>query len=233
MRVIEHALAVSGLGQPALFSSACGTGIKAIPGGPWPTLNLCDPPDHSRLRGQWQAWYEPRARRVLARVEGWAQTLVERSGRELVSEVAAPLAWRTLAELLDEARSQLPRLLRGLTLASGQTRYQSAEASLQAYLRARPELADGLPGEGIFGLRLMLLAGWASTMAALGSALRLWCEHGQAEVDEVLRWEPPLLGFGRQVTRSTGGLAAGERVFVDFAQVNRDPRVFSHPEVPL
>lgn len=55
--------------------------------------------------------------------------------------------------------------------------------------------------------------------------------HAAAAVEEVLRYEPPLLGAPRQASEAFDiagvRIAAGERVFLQIASANRDPRRFA------
>lgn len=108
----------------------------------------------------------------------------------------------------------------------------------------------GLEGEGTLSrdevvdlLMMVTIGGFDTTMAAIGSALlyleqhpderrRLAADPGllPAAVDEFLRFEAPVQGFARTVTRDIeiGGcaIAAGETVFLLWGSANRDPEAF-------
>ncbi|WP_446666899.1 cytochrome P450 [Flexivirga sp. B27] len=93
---------------------------------------------------------------------------------------------------------------------------------------------------------LVLAAGFETTVNLLGNAIRLLDEHPEQQqmlrddpsrwpnaVEEVLRFDPPVLLTGRQVSRDTEivgqRLRAGELVITVLAGANRDPAVFDEP----
>ena len=96
-------------------------------------------------------------------------------------------------------------------------------------------------------LMMVTIGGFDTTMAAIGSAL-LYLEQHPGErsrlaadpsllptaVDEFLRFEAPVQGFARTVTRdiTVGGcpIPAGETVFLLWGSANRDPEVFDRPD---
>ncbi len=108
--------------------------------------------------------------------------------------------------------------------------------------------ADGkLSRDEVVDLLMMVtIGGFDTTMAAIGSAL-LYLERYPEErrrlaaapallptaVDEFLRFEAPVQGFARTVTRDIeiGGcpIAAGETVFLLWGSANRDPEAFERP----
>jgi cytochrome P450 len=94
---------------------------------------------------------------------------------------------------------------------------------------------------------LLLLAGIETTTAALGNAVALLDrERGERKrllddparipsaVEEVLRYDSPVQGLSRTLTRDVElhgrGLAEGERVHMLFAAANRDERAFPDPD---
>ena len=96
-------------------------------------------------------------------------------------------------------------------------------------------------------LMMVTIGGFDTTMAAIGSALlfldhhpderrRLAADPGllPAAVDEFLRFEAPVQGFARTVTRDIeiGGcpIPAGETVFLLWGSANRDPEAFDRPD---
>ena len=112
----------------------------------------------------------------------------------------------------------------------------------------------GLEGEGTLSrdevvdlLMMVTIGGFDTTMAAIGSALLYLDRHPDertrlvarpdllpAAVDEFLRFEAPVQGFARTVTRDIriGGcpIAAGETVFLLWGSANRDPEAFDRPD---
>ncbi len=96
-------------------------------------------------------------------------------------------------------------------------------------------------------LMMVTIGGFDTTMAAIGSAL-LYLEQHPAErrrlaedpsllpaaVDEFLRFEAPVQGFARTVTRDIQigdcPIPAGETVFLLWGSANRDPEAFDRPD---
>lgn len=87
-----------------------------------------------------------------------------------------------------------------------------------------------------------------TTMSAISNALYLFATHPDQwqllkdepmrtanAINEVVRYEPPLRAFARQVGRQTEiggvGLKAGARVLVMYASANRDEREWQNPAV--
>lgn len=115
----------------------------------------------------------------------------------------------------------------------------------------------GLEGDGTLSrdevvdlLMMVTIGGFDTTMAAIGSALLYLEGHPDerrrlaadpsllpAAVDEFLRFEAPVQGFARTVTRDIriGGcpIAAGETVFLLWGSANRDPEAFERPDEML
>ena len=112
----------------------------------------------------------------------------------------------------------------------------------------------GLEAEGILSrtevvdlLMMVTIGGFDTTMAAIGSALLYLDQHPDERrrlaadpgllppaVDEFLRFEAPVQGFARTVTRDIeiGGcpIAAGETVFLLWGSANRDPEAFDRAD---
>ena len=113
------------------------------------------------------------------------------------------------------------------------------------------EAAGTLSRDEVVDLLMMVtIGGFDTTMAAIGSALLyLELHHDErrrlaadsdllpAAVDEFLRFEAPVQGFARTVTRDIeiGGcpIPAGETVFLLWGSANRDPEVFDRPDEML
>lgn len=96
-------------------------------------------------------------------------------------------------------------------------------------------------------LMMVTIGGFDTTMAAIGSALLYLEQHPDARrrlaagpgllpaaVDEFLRFEAPVQGFARTVTRDVeiGGcpIPAGATVFLLWGSANRDPEAFDRPD---
>jgi len=94
---------------------------------------------------------------------------------------------------------------------------------------------------------LVLAAGFETTVNLLGNGIRLLNDHpdqlqelrdGAADwpnaIEEILRFDPPVLLTGRQVSRDTEiagqRLKAGELVITVLAGANLDPKVFDDPD---
>ena len=110
------------------------------------------------------------------------------------------------------------------------------------------ESAGTLSRDEVVDLLMMVtIGGFDTTMAAIGSALLYLDGHHDerrrlaadadllpAAVDEFLRFEAPVQGFARTVTRDiTIGdcpIAAGETVFLLWGSANRDPEAFDRPD---
>ena len=112
----------------------------------------------------------------------------------------------------------------------------------------------GLEAEGTLSrtevvdlLMMVTIGGFDTTMAAIGSALLYLDQHPDERrrlaadpgllppaVDEFLRFEAPVQGFARTVTRDMeiGGcpIAAGQTVFLLWGSANRDPEVFDRAD---
>ncbi|MCY3953959.1 MAG: cytochrome P450 [bacterium] len=109
------------------------------------------------------------------------------------------------------------------------------------------ERAGTLSRDEVVDLLMMVtIGGFDTTMAAIGSALLYLERHPDerrrlaadasllpAAVDEFLRFEAPVQGFARTVTRDIqiGGcpIPAGETVFLLWGSANRDPEAFESP----
>ena len=93
---------------------------------------------------------------------------------------------------------------------------------------------------------LVLAAGFETTVNLLGNAIRLLNEHPDQlqllrdepdrwpnAIDEVLRYDPPVLLTGRQAGRDTEIVGTpvkhGELIITVLAGANRDPKVFDDP----
>ena len=96
-------------------------------------------------------------------------------------------------------------------------------------------------------LMMVTIGGFDTTMAAIGSALLYLEQHPgdrrrlaaepdllAAAVDEFLRFEAPVQGFARTVTRDIeiGGcpIPAGATVFLLWGSANRDPEAFARAD---
>ncbi|HVJ92990.1 MAG TPA: cytochrome P450 [Labilithrix sp.] len=205
-----------------------------------------------------------------------ARALRERGSGDFVEEVARVLSMRVLCRILglpeDDAvflRDAIETMVHSSDpdfVRAGRTPDASAqEASheLGAYLsRAfeRPReggllaiiaasAAAGVPLTAAERLQfgwLLLDAGYATTVNAIGGAARALLDHPgelarlrvdaaliDTAIDEILRWTSPIVHFSRWVAEETtlGGehLCPGERAIVFFPSANRDERAFVDP----
>lgn len=109
------------------------------------------------------------------------------------------------------------------------------------------ELTREQRGEVVSSLQNLMLAGHLTTSALMGTMLAYLLRHREQwetlcarpelipdAVEECARFDAPIQGFRRRVTRPTtlGGtrLAAGDTVFVSFGAANRDPAQFARPD---
>ncbi|MBS2040741.1 cytochrome P450 [bacterium] len=201
------------LSQPALFSSAYGTGLSSDTPPGLTSLNLSDPPLHTQIRSQ---------------VESWLKSL--QPAYVLGTNPIRELPRQTLMAILDIDEFQATRLQQ---LARQVARHQPGanEQLLQALHGTRCPVALE-PNDQLYLKRLLTLASLESSSAALAALART---QPQAHLlEEMLRLHPPIQRFGRHVIRDTEWngqhLKAGQRVIVFFAAANRDPRVFQEPD---
>ena len=152
----------------------------------------------------------------------WSHAMVAmyQAGRTSAVEDAAEKATRAFISFLEDALARIPPedTLLGLLLQS-----QSEDAQL-----SRAEL--------ISTAILLLNAGHEATVHAIGNGMNAMLAHThrptgtEAEVEEVLRYDPPLHMFRRWVYRETthGGmnLPEGMELGLLLAAANRDPKVW-------
>jgi hypothetical protein len=199
------------LGTPDTFSSAYGSGLTSTNEPGLISLNLSDPPLHTRLRAEVEVWlqgvkpdYQPAQNpiRELPRQTLMALLQIEESAARRLQRLAVEVAQHK-----PRANDQLLQLLQPVTCPIA---WKSQD---QLYLK-----------------RLLTLASLESTSAALASLAK----YRPPNLEEMLRLHPPIQRFGRQVLKSArlGGhiLEPGQRVVVFFAAVNRDARVFPDPD---
>lgn len=96
---------------------------------------------------------------------------------------------------------------------------------------------------------MLLVAGNETTRTGIAQGMRLFFEHPDQwnllrsepekyldqAVDEVLRFEPPVIHFRRTATKDVDlrgkTIKAGDKVVLYYSAANRDPDVFENPEV--
>ena len=200
------------LGTPETFSSAYGTGISCDSQPGLVSLNLSDPPLHSHLRPQVERWIH-KARPTY------------QAGENPIRDYPR----QTLMAIL-QIEEPLARQLQGLATRVAQHQPQANQQLLQALA----PVACPVPlasQDQLYLKRLLTLASLESTSAALASLAR----YRPQNLQEMLRLHPPIQRFGRQVIRTTrlGGqtLEPGQRVVIFFAAINRDERIFPHPDL--
>lgn len=166
------------------------------------------------------------------------------------SEEIAPIVSGGLddPERYDRASAAMSELIAFFTELLDHYAANPADNLLTALVRARDEGDALTPIEVIATCTLLLFAGHETTSNLITSSiLALWQHPDQREalrsgdvsprdaVEELLRWDGP----GKAVTRvlaedvELGGeqLRAGQRVFFVLAAANRDPEVFTEPDV--
>jgi len=220
--VLGYAEARQVLSRPRDFSSRYGTGVLNEPEARFQSLNISDPPQHTRLRRQVEAWL--RRLQPVYRPE---------------PEPLRGLPRQTLEQLLNvptATASRLQVLAGKLAYAANRSAGKRAEEALLQELR---EWSDRCPvnlpaTDRLYLLRLLTLSGLESTTTALASLCLVRPKVDQ--IDEMLRLHPPIQRFGRRAMRDLqlgpGQLRAGDRVIVFFAAANRDPRFFGRPDQP-
>jgi cytochrome P450 len=199
------------LSTPDTFSSAYGTGLISDTRPGLHSLNLSDPPLHTRLRTQVDHWI----RRARPQYQ---------AGQNPIRD----LPRQTLMALL---KIQEPHAFQLQRLAIEVARHRpGANQQLLESLAPVACPLDWALEDQLYLKRLLTLASLESTSAALASLAR----HRPHDLEEMLRLHPPIQRFGRHLLRDTrlGGqsLQAGQRIVVFFAAANRDPRVFSDPD---
>lgn len=217
------------LTHPELFSSAYGSGAHSPHDGEdtppdWDSLNLSDPPRHSRLRRQ---------------VESWLKSINPTYQKE--SELLRGLPRQTLQALLGLTASQARQLqdcARNIAYAGGRHQWEEAEAQLRLHLETLHCPLELPRQDQIYLLRLLVLSGLESTTTALASLRQHFQQArplgNERFLEELLRLYPPIQRFGRRVMKPTRlgdrELRPGQRVVVFFAAANRDPRIFEQPD---
>ena len=199
------------LATPAVFSSAYGTGIQSDSQPGLVSLNLSDPPLHTKLRSQVEDWlhqvnpaYQPQKNPI------------------------RDLPCQTLMAIL-QIEEPLARQFQQLAIRVAQHHPQANDQLLRALQPVKCPVALQ-PQDQLYLKRLLTLASLESTSAALASLAK----YRPDNLEEMLRLHPPIQRFGRHVAQTTrlGGqtLESGQRVIVFFAAANRDPRVFADPD---
>ncbi|MFN8614011.1 MAG: cytochrome P450 [Vulcanimicrobiota bacterium] len=211
--VTGYAEARTVLSHPEVFSSAHGTGLVSDTEPGLISLNLSDPPLHTGLRTEVEAWLKkvrPAYRQSANPIRDWPrQTLMAL----LSIDEPRALELQSLARLVAHHQPGAnQRLLAAL---------QPADCPVQ--------LGDL---DRLYLKRLLTLASLESTSAALASLARH--RPSASMLEEMLRLHPPIQRFGRHLCRDfcLGGqqLKQGQRVVIFFAAANRDPRVFEAPD---
>jgi cytochrome P450 len=160
---------------------------------------------------------------------------------------------RAFSPVIDAAlREQLELAIRGLDDYVGRLideRRRKPGADLLSQLIAAEEDGDRLSVDELIAMvENLLFAGHDTTRGLLSIALPLLCRHPHqhdrvradpqlmaAAVEEILRYEPPVMGGAREAAERielAPGVTVdeGERVSISVAAANRDPAAFAQPD---
>ena len=171
---------------------------------------------------------------------------VDPSEREMFKRCGDAIVYATgtAPEVLHAAQRELTDYLAGVF---AERRRAPRDDLISLLLTESPE-GRALSEEELLGLCfLLLVAGTETTTSGLGNALLLLDEHRgarkslietpdaiDAAVEEILRYESPVHGLSRVLTRDVTlhdrAIPKGARVHLLYAAANRDPRVFEHPD---
>ena len=160
---------------------------------------------------------------------------------------------RAFSPVIDDAlRLQLEQAITGLDDYVGRLigeRRRRPGTDLLSQLIAAEEDGDRLSVDELVAMvENLLFAGHDTTRGLLSIALPLLCAHPEqlervrsdhhampAAVEEILRYEPPVMGGAREAAEPVEiapGIVVGEgqRVSISVAAANRDPRAFHDPD---
>jgi cytochrome P450 len=171
---------------------------------------------------------------------------VDRDQREMFKRCGDAIVYATdtPAEVLLSAQAELTDYLAEVF----EWRRREPRDDLISVLLTASSEGDALSQDDLLGLCfLLLVAGTETTTSALGNAILLFDRYPEAReslladpsriqtaVEEVLRFDPPVHGLCRVLTRDVElygqRIPRGARLHMLFAAANRDPRVFQAPD---
>ena len=226
------------LTHPQDFTSTYGTGPGPVEKkADFLSLNLSDPPEHGALRRTVSAWLKERWEACGVDLELQTAKRLATAGPDVLADIARPLPWVVLQALLQIPEAAQAEIYGCVQNIASHHSWKESEERLLDLLVQNP-MGPLVGTDGAYLVRLLLLAGWASTSAAIANLLMHLAEGecGKLEefIEESLRFASPISQFSRQVTRTlelgNTHLQTGDRVTVLFPAVNRDPKHFHEPD---
>ncbi len=228
------------LGCPDRFSSELGIGLYPKPPVQGCSLNLSPPPIATALRRKVGRWLQHQLDQQKSAIVELARQLVHSTEDDFVAEVSDPLAWTSLALVLEidpEQSKEFHQASLSLAEAQSANEINQADECLLGLLRKTPITPQfGLnQNDRLYLGRLLMVTGWLSNSAALARGMHLLLQQSQDALsysqlldlpnltDELLRLTSPVARIGRS------DLGAG-RVMLNLAAANRDQSQFQEPK---
>lgn len=227
------------LGCPDRFSSEYGIGLYPKPPIEGCSLNLSPPPIAKPLRRKVSRWLLHQLDQQKSAIVELARQLVHSAEDDFVAEVSDPLAWNSLALVLelDSVQSeQLRQASLNLAEAQSSAAIGQADERILTLLEKRPITPSfGLnPNDRLYLGRLLLVTGWLSNSAALARGMHLILKSTRDLksyqqllqqpnlANELFRLTSPVARIGR----SDLSTDQSRRVMLNLAAANRDGRYF-------
>jgi cytochrome P450 len=224
---------------PERFCSEYGIGLYPKPPIQGCSLNLSPPHIAKPLRRKVGRWLQRRLDLKKSAIDELAMRLVDCTMDDFVAEVSDPLAWKSLALVLEidpEQSKQLHQASLSLAEAQSSKAIGQADQELLDLLRNKPITpAFGMDeNDRLYLGRLLMVTGWLSNSAALARGMHLLSTASNSEndyhqllnqsnlADELFRLTSPVARIGR----SELSPEKNRRVMVNLAAANRDARQF-------
>lgn len=227
------------LGCPERFCSNYGIGLYPKPPVKGCSLNLSPPPIAKALRGKVSRWFQHQLKPKKSAIIELARRLVQSTDDDFVSEVSDPLAWNSLALVLEidpDQSEQLHQASTSLAEAQSAKEIHQADERLLDLLREKPITPTfGLNhSDRLYLGRLLMVTGWLSNSAALARGMHvLLLSNSYLQLleqptlaDELFRLTSPVARIGR----SDQSLEQPSRVMLNLAAANRDRAQFPVPD---